>query len=363
MRTEQKDYNIEYGVLSCIGILCVVMGHMGCDILSIDGWLPYASFHMPLFFFISGCFYKREVEEASFYKSIARLIKKLLLPFYFIYVLYWICYILLNKWFGCTIGIEVSLEKYLMAPIFDVQPIGFCAPAWFVVTLFGVRVVHLAVQKVLHYFKKNENKKCLFTIILYIVAGTVAFKIGDQIVFGWARNLLKIVLGLSFYQMGYLFHNYFEEKVNSISLFVYFSILILLREMLWIRIGWASIAMYSFSDIEEGYFVIVFSAMIGILFWYRISHYLSNLIEKNGLIIFISRHTFSIMINHLFVVFLIQGFIILLQQIKGTVLFDISAYKSQEYFVFSNNPLVLMILSFAVVGIIVCAHKGVEEAL
>ena len=69
------------------------------------------------------------------------------------------------------------------------------------------------------------------------------------------------------------------------------------------------------------------------------------------------------MINHLFVVFLIQGFIILLQQIKGTVLFDISAYKSQEYFVFSNNPLVLMILSFAVVGIIVCAHKGVEKAL
>ena len=55
-KSYKQAYNLAFGVLSCIGILCVVMGHMGCDLLSLNGWLPYAAFHMPLFFFISGYF-------------------------------------------------------------------------------------------------------------------------------------------------------------------------------------------------------------------------------------------------------------------------------------------------------------------
>lgn len=147
MRMEKSNYNIEYGVLSSIGILCVVMGHVGCEILSVDGWLPYASFHMPLFFFISGCFYKRESEKIPFYISVWHLIRKLLLPFYIIYFFYWFCYLLLNRWFHCTIGMGISFKEYMISPLLDVQPIGFCAPAWFVITLFGVRMIHLGIQK------------------------------------------------------------------------------------------------------------------------------------------------------------------------------------------------------------------------
>ena len=46
------------------------------------------------------------------------------------------------------------------------------------------------------------------------------------------------------------------NKEYGILSSVYFGILTMLRETLWIRTGWASIAMYSFSDIEKGYFII-----------------------------------------------------------------------------------------------------------
>lgn len=151
------------------------------------------------------------------------------------------------------------------------------------------------------------------------------------------------------------------NKEYGILSSVYFGILIMLRETLWIRTGWASIAMYSFSDIEEGYFIIIFSGIVGILFWYGISHHLSHLTDENGLIIFISKHTFAIMINHLFVIFLIQGFILLLQKIIGNIQFNIDAYKSQEYFIFSNNPVVLIVLSFVTISIITGIQKGIEK--
>ena len=101
--------------------------------------------------------------------------------------------------------------------------------------------------------------------------------------------------------------------------------------------------------------------IVGILFWYEISHHLSHLTDENGLIIFISKHTFAIMINHLFVIFLIQGFILLLQKIIGNIQFNIDAYKSQEYFIFSNNPVVLIVLSVVTISIITGIQKGIEK--
>lgn len=267
----KQEYSMVFGVLSCIGILCVVMWHMGCDLLSLNGWLPYATFHMPLFFFISGYFYRYDGKR-TLINSVVQLIKKLLVPFYMIYILYYFLYILLNRFWGCTIGIETGFLNYLSAPFTDIQPAGFCTPAWFVITLFGVRVFHLCLQKLLHVLNvKEKEAREYITVIIYIISGVIVFKMGTTIDFGWIKNIFKVIYGLSFYQIGYLFRKYFEKLIMEVNVFVYFGILIILREFLWIRVGWASIAMYSFSDIEEGYFAATLSAIIGILFWYRIS--------------------------------------------------------------------------------------------
>ena len=38
--------NTHIRILQCIGIICVVMGHVGCNVFSFGNWLPYASFHI-----------------------------------------------------------------------------------------------------------------------------------------------------------------------------------------------------------------------------------------------------------------------------------------------------------------------------
>lgn len=55
--------NRELRVLSAIGIILVVSGHLGYNLFDIGGLFPYYSFHVFLFLFVSGYFYKREEEE------------------------------------------------------------------------------------------------------------------------------------------------------------------------------------------------------------------------------------------------------------------------------------------------------------
>ena len=43
--------NKEFRILSAIGIILVVAGHLGYDVFDIGGLFPYYSFHVPLFMF------------------------------------------------------------------------------------------------------------------------------------------------------------------------------------------------------------------------------------------------------------------------------------------------------------------------
>ena len=74
-----------------IGIILVVAGHSGLVAEKLLTWL--ASFHMPLFFMVSGMlfFHKRE-EEKSLLKTIQKKAKGILLP----YLYFSIIYILIN---------------------------------------------------------------------------------------------------------------------------------------------------------------------------------------------------------------------------------------------------------------------------
>ena len=58
-----KVFNMEMNIAKAIGILAIVAGHCRWDIFG--GLFPSASFHVPLFFFISGYFFKKEIIEVG----------------------------------------------------------------------------------------------------------------------------------------------------------------------------------------------------------------------------------------------------------------------------------------------------------
>ena len=62
-RAEGKTVNMQFALLSALGMFFVVDGHLNNSYLDIGGLFPYYSFHMPLFAFISGYFYRPGSEE------------------------------------------------------------------------------------------------------------------------------------------------------------------------------------------------------------------------------------------------------------------------------------------------------------
>ena len=56
---EYKE-NKELRILSAIGIILVAAGHLGYNLFDIGGLFPYYSFHVFIFLFVSGYFYKEE---------------------------------------------------------------------------------------------------------------------------------------------------------------------------------------------------------------------------------------------------------------------------------------------------------------
>lgn len=74
-------------IVKGIGIILVVMGHAGCPVL------PHGiiySFHMPLFFFLSGLFINRQCEK-DFCTYVKKNFRSLLLPYFYFNILSHCC--------------------------------------------------------------------------------------------------------------------------------------------------------------------------------------------------------------------------------------------------------------------------------
>mgnify|MGYP001028457943 CR=1 FL=1 len=58
MDKANQKINTQFCLLSALGILMVVDGHLGSSYLDVGGLIQYYFFHMQMFVFISGYFYK-----------------------------------------------------------------------------------------------------------------------------------------------------------------------------------------------------------------------------------------------------------------------------------------------------------------
>ena len=74
---EEKEIDPAFRILSCMAIIFVVAGHIDFGVFDVAGMFPYYSFHVGIFAFVSGYFYKEENE-----KNIKKYLIKRLVIFY-----------------------------------------------------------------------------------------------------------------------------------------------------------------------------------------------------------------------------------------------------------------------------------------
>ncbi|MBC1573185.1 acyltransferase family protein [Listeria booriae] len=164
------------------GMILVVWGHMN---------LPYVletivySFHMPLFFFISGYLYRKK--EESFLSTLKRKSSGMLIPYFFFATI------------SIPFGIGLALIQNVPWSFSDVfmhyfylDGVGWNSPLWFLVVLFFIEIIYIVIDKL-----KWNN---IFFIFVCFLLG-YGFSI-TRMEFPFGLNI--VLYGIVFYYLGHI---------------------------------------------------------------------------------------------------------------------------------------------------------------
>lgn len=148
-------------------IILVVMAHIGGAFTKLDNDSMLSCFRMPLYFFISGIFFK---SYEGFFGFIIRKINKLLIPFLFFYLASFLFKYIVWIILPGTFQLPVSWSELLI--IFQGHDlIRFNPPLWFLIALFNCNLLFYIV----HYLR-NKSLPAMFAATLLI--GFTGFYLG-----------------------------------------------------------------------------------------------------------------------------------------------------------------------------------------
>lgn len=158
-----RERKIWIDMLKGYGIFVVTLGHLGI-------WYPVEkyiySYHMFLFFFISGFLYneKRSVIDTIRVKS-----RTLLVPF--------VLWDAVSSLFGSLIY-RNSINDFVSEFFMLNGKICFNAPIWFLIVLFGVEILYACISKVV----KNDFLLMIVFLIAFYLIGSMKFLLKTNLI-------------------------------------------------------------------------------------------------------------------------------------------------------------------------------------
>lgn len=337
--------NMQFALLSALGIFFVADGHLNNSYLDIGGLIPYYSFHMQLFVFISGYFCREEQERFASYGI--RKFKRLMLPYFAWNLVYGILAAFLRG-YGFSFGDPVSLETLFAEPFRTGYQFILNHPAWFVPALFLVELADRAVTVLARPGmaklaareaagdRTAARAKFLFYLLLGLGGIWISRHVGTD---GFWLTLVRLLFLLPFYGAGILYRRELEAK-DKLKSPVYFGIILLAAMALILR---GRPVIYAVSHCRDfpGYLSPYLSAFLGIAFWLRVSRILTPAVRDNSFIRYMGRNTYPIMMHHMMVLFGIRTVFALFAKYAGIFTgFDFEAYKTDFYYCYFPRGMV-----------------------
>ena len=236
-------------VAKAIGVFCVVAGHTGLPIL-LRCWIYV--FHMPMFFFISGMWFKdRKPGE-----YVVRKAKSYLIPFYgYSLLILSIDFILFRD------------KDYFVASVIDVlRGEGSFSLLWFLFSLFFVEIIYYTIYRLV----KNKRAICIIAFILALIAH-YSRVLGVPNYFFWSSTIEAML----FFSMGSLFCDPMEIEKHLSKLGGFFSciICIIIAVLEFEQTG-------RYLDLSDGYLCMpglaIAGACFGIYFVFCLAKYVST---------------------------------------------------------------------------------------
>jgi len=302
-----KERNFSVDVLRGIGILLVVSGHASSG-SSMNVFAPY-SFHMPLFFFISGLFFS-DTKVDGVLPTIIKNTKSLLLystAFYMFYAC--VCWVITRLGFT-AFAQPFSLELIFLNQFTTSGAYSFTAAYWFIPCLFFVKLyfslIHARLVSLIN--SRREGLISISFLAAYMVIAFAAVVYSVEMYEKAGVQLDKIIyfrfaFALFFFYLGSIVAKYNTQRFLS-NVFV-LAVLYIVQQQLWVSAGnldfWMQISKY------QATYLPVISSVLAIAFFYG----LSDIAAKNKsfcvVLGYIGKNSLPIVLHHIFGFFLINA--------------------------------------------------------
>ncbi len=369
LENDKTEYNITFGILTGTAIVMVVAGHLGYGVLTVGDLFPYYSFHVPLFMFISGYFYK-EVGKGQTFGYVKKKVCRLLVPYLLWNLVYGLLAWLLRG-YGFSMGEEISVRTLFLAPFMHGYQFIYNYAAWFVPVLLVIEMMNLLMRFICGWsFEKLSRRRDEGgNLEWFYLAGSLALgmivvylAIGGH-VWGDYKAAGRILFLYPSYQMGQ-FYKKKLEKHDTMGNLVYFAIVMGVQTLLQIGCNGLAFSSVWCTGFANGPLVPYVTIVTGIAFWLRIAKVAAPVIGRSRVIRFLGQNTYTVMMHHVLVFMLIK--MILAGVAAGTGLcgdFDFAQFYSNIDYIYLVNGVehFKMVYLAAGVGVPLAIRYGVVK--
>ena len=369
LENDKTEYNITFGILTGTAIVMVVAGHLGYGVLTVGDLFPYYSFHVPLFMFISGYFYK-EVGKGQTFGYVKKKVCRLLVPYLLWNLVYGLLAWLLRG-YGFSMGEEISVRTLFLAPFMHGYQFIYNYAAWFVPVLLVIEMMNLLMRFICGWsFEKLSRRRDEGgNLEWFYLAGSLAIgmivvclAIGGH-VWGDYKAAGRILFLYPSYQMGQ-FYKKKLEKHDTMGNLVYFAIVMGVQTLLQIGCNGLAFSSVWGTGFANGPLVPYVTIVTGIAFWLRIAKVAAPVIGRSRVIRFLGQNTYTVMMHHVLVFMLIK--MILAGVAAGTGLcgdFDFAQFYSNIDYIYLVNGVehFKMVYLAAGVGVPLAIRYGVVK--
>ncbi|MBR4677170.1 MAG: acyltransferase family protein [Bacteroidales bacterium] len=185
--------------LRSFGMILIIMGHIHFG----ENFEHYIfAFHVPLFFFVSGLFYKRD--KYNFIEFLKKKIKSLVFP----YFLWAVIYEIIALFFGKQNWLGIVWNNTILVPI--------GGAFWFLTALFIVEILGFVILKIQNLFI------CILLTVLIVGVGMFHF-----VNLPFSGDTALAALG--FWILGYFYNTYVHIKLlnKSMNIFLIICLMVL----------------------------------------------------------------------------------------------------------------------------------------
>lgn len=311
--------------LYLMAIVFVVDGHTTLgDLFSMDGLFRYYSFHLMLFAFGAGYFFRF---HGGVLRDVAARAGRLLVPLYVWNIVYGVGAALLRCFGGFEIGAPLNAYTLLLAPLADGEHFVWNLGAWFIFPLFLAQVIYSLLRRASRAFAGDNE---VLTFLACLLLGSAAVELchaGRQDVLPLFLNRALILL--PGYAGGQLYRRCLEKR-DTLPTVPYLMGLVILRALLCVRYENLAYLLSSCTYFTCGAFGVYAGGALAVAFFLRLSRLLAPFVAKSRLALYASRHTFDIMMHHFMGFFALNSVFLILNALGlGAADFSVKSFRTQ----------------------------------